>query len=211
MNNIDILKNICRIVNQPRFSAHDKVNIVNACDDFLRPFCSTDGKESQQKKPHCVPEIKTILATLFICEINDFGESQFLCLLKVLKVLFQLSDNRDSMTEKEIKMILSIFGKFLKLRRLPCTVECCNIVLNLCYTKLNCLHIVNNNGVTLLIHCIFWKNIELNISAMGALQAISYIPQGRSHVTREREVKIQYNFPPLISLTKANPLCNNRY
>jgi hypothetical protein len=194
--NIEILKNICRVVNHPRFSAQDKINIVNACDEFLRPYCSVDGKESQLKKPHCIPEIKTILATLFVCEVNDFGEHPFMFLLKVLKVLFQQSENRDSLTEKEIKMILSIFGKFLKLRRLPCTVECCNIVLNLCYNKMNCLHIVNNNGVTLLIHCIFWKNLELNISAMGALQAISYIPQGRSHVTREREVRFPFLHHP---------------
>ena len=203
------LKQIVSLCNHPFFLQQHQDRLIQLTDNFMHTFQRSGDKEndvnintpdsSMQVVPFCCSELKSVLATL---SNTDFDQSDTIMplelnLVKVLKIILKNEDNRKSLGKAGVDSIMKLLQMKLKTKKTVVIAELCSVVLHACYDKGNVSHVANCslvgqngaiNGTMLLLNCIYHRDVAIVASAMGALQALCYVPQGRMTLRHNFEV-----------------------
>ena len=123
----------------------------------------------------------------------DANPSLSLALLRMLKVLSRKAVNRTNIEDQDIATIT----KYLQSPRTRSIAsEVSNVVLNICYEKSNVIMLIKANGVPPLRDFLKTDDEDMQSSAAGALQSLSYQEQGRIHL---REIGVLPLIIPLLT------------
>jgi hypothetical protein len=123
----------------------------------------------------------------------ESNTSLSLALLRMLKVLSRKEVNRTNLEDEDVTTIT----KYLTSPRTRAIAsEVSNVVLNICYEKSNVIMLIKANGVPPLRDFLKTDDEDVQSSAAGALQSLSYQEQGRIHI---REIGVIPLVIPLLT------------
>ena len=89
-----------------------------------------------------------------------------------------------------------------------CADECANVVLNFCYEKRNVGLFVSCGGAGLLAEDLESEDVRVQANAAGAIQSISFHPEGRAEL---REAGEGVCLPKIIGLLSSKDAIKNKY
>lgn len=125
-----------------------------------------------------------------ICESVLPAEVRFL-LVKVLKILLRKELNRTSLGKNGIVSIVKCMALANSERHHLLCAEVCNLVLNAIYDGRNVQFFVEAEGIPILFAFLDSREERVQSSALGAIQGVCYVPNGRKQIRSSKKV---FNF-----------------
>eukprot|EP01039_Chlorochromonas_danica_P003236 gene3236-3545_t len=120
-------------------------------------------------------------------------------LLKLIKVLFHLEENRKALDDQAMELLVKALQHHLRQHQWRLASELCSLFINACHEVSNVEMLIECDGwksfLSILYHPACIRDYKLLASAVGCLQAICYLPLGR-HLIRQDEKAI----PRLVSM-----------
>mmetsp|Transcript_30753 Transcript_30753/g.40623 ORF Transcript_30753/g.40623 Transcript_30753/m.40623 type:complete len:319 (+) Transcript_30753:176-1132(+) len=166
------LEEINKILRAPQAFETRKEKLMSCLEEFL--VANIDPKKS----PNLSSGVDDLTLVFDVLGSEVFRRSDLLVpLLKVMKILMRKPENRASVLDAQMAnlvLVLSAPPSMVAAR------EAANVILNMCYDSQNVVMFVQQGGARALVPLTQSPDINLQGSALGALQSVSYQKEGRS-------------------------------
>jgi len=172
---MDSLEGINSLLNQPNTFSRNLEEIIDASQCFMRLY---EGKNTAFGDVDKCDELRPMLATLGAPSAVIPFEVDIL-LARMLKILLRKAANRLSLGKTGILSIIRSLTRIQKQKNGLALAEMCNVVLNTCYDSENVKLLIEVDGVAPILSFLNSKEVPVLSSALGALQGLCYVPQGR--------------------------------
>lgn len=177
---MDKLSTINRWLSQPDGVHRNYEVLITEMSEFL----NVHRNLGLQGQPDAEPdEMRPLLASINLEPALDME----MMLVKIVKILLRSPTNRKALGKSGLTALVQCLQRQSRVRTIVAG-EIANVVLNACYNGENVALFVEVGGVEPL--CVLLRSRDVNVvaSALGALQGICYVPNGRYAVRRDMEV-----------------------
>lgn len=139
-------------------------------------------EEDEEVEDHAVAEIDAVWPIERMVEESG-DERLALAVIKSLKILSRRRSNRLALREDNASAVVRLLLRPWKDPRI--LAECANVVLNVCYEKVNVAHMLSANAIAPLLDLLSSPEDVVRANASGALQSICYQSDGRVRVRED--------------------------
>ena len=178
---MDCLLLVNRLLSQPDAAVRNKDAILNEMLKFTEAFA--DPRQNFGTSSGNADELRPLLLLIRESISTDLE----ILAVRMIKILLRKPENRTRMGKYGVTCIVRALTRQLS-EITSSAAEIGNVVLNTCYNGDNVQFFLDECGLPPLLHLLFSEDMNVIASALGALQGICFVSNGRSAVRRQANV-----------------------
>jgi len=172
---------INRLLSQPDAAIRNKDAIVDEMRKFTEAFA--DPRQSMDNGNNNIDELRPLLQLIRDSISTDLE----ILTARVIKILLRKPENRARMGKQGVLCIVRALTRQLT-EITSSAAEIGNVVLNTCYNGDNVQFFLDECGLPPLIHLLLSQDMNVIASALGALQGICFVTNGRYAIRKQANV-----------------------